>query len=1302
LNERKARALIQANTSDNERLNDPEVFLAGGGEMGALIRAMHWKDTSLGEPTTWPQALRTAVRLLLNSGHPMYIFWGEEGACFYNDAYRASIGPERHPSSLGRPAREVWAEIWDIIGPQIEQVMAGGRATWHENALVPITRYGEREDVYWTYSFGPIDDLTAPRGVGGVLVVTSETTQAVRMQRLMAFQLQLDDTLRTLEQPREVMNAAAAALGEYLEVDRCGYGEVDHSGTQLIVGGDWTTAGMPELSGRLSLAAFGSDVMDTLAEGASLRIDDIHAHPLTRQATAAFAAAGDMQSAVIVPLIKNGRMVAIFYVHQSSPRSWRDEEAVLVEHVAERTWDAVERARAEAALHSGERDLEFALHAGRLGAWSLNIGTSTLTSSRSLRESFGRDPEKAFSYQDFCDAIHAEDRERFLESLATCVEQGSDLDISFRIITPPGVLRWIGMHGQPGIDGEGIARTISGVTQDITRTRAADSRRAALIRLADLLNTIEAPSDIAFAAAEVLGSTLEVSRVGYGTIDVAAETISIARDWNAPGIKSLAGIHHFRDYGTYIEDLKKGRTVVFADARQDPRTSANAAALEAISARSVVNMPVTEQSGFVALLYLNHTNARTWTDEELELIRDVAQRTRMAIERRRAEQETRALNQYLEQEVEQRTEDLRRSESRLRTIFETSLQYQGTLDLDGTLRDANATALAGIGMSLSDVSGRHFWDIPWFSEMPGLSEVLREAVMTAAAGETVRQSIHTRIQGEWRWFDMAMRPMRDDEGTIVGIIQEAVETTQRHHAEEQLRQAQKLEAVGKLTGGIAHDFNNLLQVIGGNLQLLGKDLPDRDSSRLRLENAMAGVTRGARLASQLLAFARRQPLVPRAVNLSSFLHGMEDMLHRSLGEGIETEIVAADDLWSALVDPSQAENAMLNLAINARDAMEGRGRLLIKAGNVVLEDTDVAGHDDVEPGDYVMLAISDTGSGMSKEIIDRAFEPFYTTKADGHGTGLGLSMVWGLVKQSKGHIQISSTIGSGTTVRLYLPRSLEVAEELALPHPDDVKGGSETILLVEDHDFVRLTEAEMLRELGYHVLEAADAQQAMTMIDEGLRPDLLFTDVIMPGPLRSTELASRARERFPGLPVLYASGYSEEAIIHDGRLDPGVELLGKPFSRSDLAHRLRLLLDGAQMRPAPDEGQHQENMRQAGKDGEPCVLLVEDDALIRMATADLLSDLGYRCTEAGSGEDALAVLAGENVDILMTDIGLPGMSGRDLVVQARKALPDLRVILASGADALPEGETNAGARTIMLIKPFGEQELSAALDKIMA
>lgn len=587
-------------------------------------------------------------------------------------------------------------------------------------------------------------------------------------------------------------------------------------------------------------------------------------------------------------------------------------------------------------------------------------------------------------------------------------------------------------------DGQGRERGFIKIARDETDRRLAEARRIALLELSDRIRDIVDPAEISYAAAEILGRALGVSRAGYGTIDTAAETITIERDWNAPGIKSLAGVLHFRDYGSYIEDLKRGETVVFADAEQDPRTAATADALKEISAQSVVNMPVTEQSGFVALLYLNHATAREWTPGELELIREVAERTRTAVERRRAEQEIRELAASLERRVTERTADLMQ-------------------------------------------------------------------------------------------------------------------------AEEALRQAQKMEAVGQLTGGVAHDFNNLLTIIKSSSDLLRRPGLTEERRRRYVDAISDTVDRASRLTGQLLAFARRQALKPEVFDASERVHAIRDMLRTIVGSRIHigTDISCESCLVEA--DASQFETALVNMAVNARDAMNGEGSLHIRIEEIAGMPP-VRGHAG-NPRPFVAVSLTDTGLGIPADKLAHVFEPFFTTKEVGKGTGLGLSQVYGFAKQSGGDVAVESEVGRGTTFTLYLPRAeheassdkgrlvIEADRGEALSEHDRGR----RVLVVEDNVEVGRFSSQILADLGYETTLATNADEALKLLNEANEFDVVFSDVIMPG-MNGVDLGREIRRRYPKVPVVLTSGYSE-VLAEEGR--HGFDLIQKPYAAEELSRVLR-------------------------------------------------------------------------------------------------------------------------------------------------
>jgi PAS domain S-box-containing protein len=529
-----------------------------------------------------------------------------------------------------------------------------------------------------------------------------------------------------------------------------------------------------------------------------------------------------------------------------------------------------------------------------------------------------------------------------------------------------------------------------------------------------------------------------------------------------------------------------------------------------------------------------------------------------------------------------------------------------------------------------------------------------------------------------------------------GFIVTATDITQRLRTEAALRQSQKMESIGQLTGGVAHDFNNLLQVIIGNLEFLSREVQDNQDTQQRAKSALLGAQRGARLTRQLLAFARRQPLSPVPVDLGRLIQGMTDLLRRTLGEHIQIETVVAGGLWNTLVDPTQVESAILNLAINARDAMPEGGKLTIEVGNAFLDDTYAAEHMEVTSGQYVMLGATDTGVGMPPDVAARAFEPFFTTKQESEGTGLGLSMVWGLVKQSGGHVRIYSELGQGTTIKLYLPRERRAEERLPGAFDQSIVGGSERILVVEDDAQVRQIAVDMLKQLGYRVLTAEDGEQALALIQSGATFDLLFTDVVMPGPIGSRELARQAQALLPGIRILYTSGYTENAVIHHGRLDPGVHLLSKPYGIEELARKVRLVLavetaeaDVAAPEPARQQIGH--------------VLLVEDDVLVALSTVDMLEHLGLRVQQAATGRQALDIVeAHADLDAVIADVGLPDMDGHHLVRQIRQLRPGIKIIMATGfANDSGQANKDRDGAIVHLGKPYQLADLQGALQRLM-
>jgi len=697
-------------------------FLQDGGELGMIMRTHDWSATPLGPPESWPQSLRTAVRLILNTGHPMYIWWGPDLLCFYNDAYRQSIGPERHPGSLGQPGRKVWDEIWPIIGPQIDQVMSGGGATWHENQLIPITRNGRLEEVYWTYSYSPIDDDSAPSGVGGVLVVCTETTAQILAAREKAAELE--------------------------RMDR-----------------------------------------------------------MFRQAP---------------------------------------------------------------------------------GAIAMLRGPSHV----------------------------------------------------FEVINP--------------------------------------------------------------AYAQLVGHR-----------DILGKTITDA-------------------------------------------------------------LPEVAAQGFTDLLDRVFQTGETYVGRAVPVL---------LLRTPGAEPERRCLD----------------------------FVYQPLVN--------DAREVTGIFVQATDVT---------------------DVAHAEAALRALNAELEHRVE---------------------------TEIAERLKTEEALRQSQKMEAVGQLTGGLAHDFNNLLTGIMGSLELL--EIRLRQGRLTELDRyimaAREAAKRAAALTHRLLAFSRRQTLEPKPISVNSLIAGMEEMIRRTVGPAITVEVVGAGGLWTVHADPNQLENALLNLCINARDAMPDGGRLTIETANRWMDDR-AARERDLKPGQYLSLCVSDTGTGMTSDVIAHAFEPFFTTKPIGLGTGLGLSMIYGFARQSGGQVRIYSEPGQGSMVCIYLPRH-HGAGDIAkvVSEPDEVPRAEqgEAVLVVDDEPTVRMLVTEVLTELGYLAIEAPDGAEALQLLRSDIQIDLLITDVGLPGGMNGRQLADAGRALRPGLKVLFITGYAENAVVGNGYLEPGMHVLTKPFEMEALASRIRTIVAGS-------------------------------------------------------------------------------------------------------------------------------------------
>ncbi len=836
--------------------------------------------------------------------------------------------------------------------------------------------------------------------------------------------------------------------------------------------------------------------------------------------------------------------------------------------------DISTRRQAAIATQESEERLNQALAAGNgIGTWDWDIPNDRVKADERFSRLYGVPAElghKGAPLERFFGGIHSDDLPATRAAIADAMEAGGDFAAEYRLVQPDGAIRWVAAQGHCRLAGDGTPLRFPGVSFDITERKQAELRQSALLELGDAIRDLTEPDAIAYAASAILGKALQVSRVGYGIIDKTRETITVERDWNAPGITTIAGTLQFREHGSYIEDLKLGRTVAIADVDLDPRTRDNADVLKAISAASFVNMPLVEQDDFVALIYANHATPRVWNDDDLVLMREVAERVRAASERLRAEGARQA------------------SDEQFRVFAEAVPNQIWAARPDGYLYWFNQQVYRYGGLTSGALDSEHAWAGQIHPEdRPLAAERWRHALAT---GDVYAIEFRLRdVSGDYRWFLVRAEPVRADDGTILRWVgtntdiddsrrqtaqlaqwnetleeQVAERTRELMQAEEALRQSQKMEAVGQLTGGIAHDFNNLLTGITGSLELLGIRIAQgrlNDVERYSLA-AQGAAKRAAALTHRLLAFSRRQTLDPKPTDVNRLVSGLEDLVRRTVGPEVEVEVVEAVGLWATLVDPNQLENALLNLCINARDAMPEGGRLTIETANRWI-DVRTARERDLEPGQYVSLCVSDTGTGMAPDVIAKAFDPFFTTKPLGLGTGLGLSMIYGFARQSGGQVRIYSEVGNGSNICIYLPRHFGAAEDAGVQAeladaPRALDG--ETVLVVDDEPTVRMLVIEVLEELGYAAIEAADGAAGLKLLQSAARIDLLVTDVGLPGGMNGRQMADAARIGRPDLKILFITGYAENAVVGNGFLDPGMHVMTKPFAMEALAGRIKALI----------------------------------------------------------------------------------------------------------------------------------------------
>ena len=1113
-------------------------FLDHAGEMAERIRGFSWNSHPLGPPEHWPQPLKFALDMALASSFPAALYWGAEMYLLYNDAW-APIPADRHPWALGRPGAEVWADIWDVVGPQMAEVMETGQGFAIYDQMLPMERNGRPQETWWNYSFTPIRD--AEGRVLGVLNQGNETTRAVLAERA---------RLAEVERMREFFHQAPGAVALLHGPDHIF--EIANPAYLELVGGRQVV---------------GSSVAEALPEVVEQGFVDLLDHVYA--SGEAFRADGMRVELVHAPDLEP-RLRVLDFVYQPIKDANGNTTDIFVAAT-----DVTERAEAQEALQRSEERLQLALNASTgIGTWDWSAATGRITGDARFARLFGIEAGRVSeggSFEEVLEFIHPEDRGLLSRAVQQAVVTREPLALEFRVLRPNGDARWLLTQGRVIFDDAGQPVRFPGVSFDITERKAAEeaARSAAeelreaneaqafLHALAEQQRTLDNVNALMRFTAEALGTQLGVDRVGFYRV-LGEHSVQFGPYWTNGTMPPLEGVIDVAALGSNADHYRQGQTVVLRDiAREAPGGQLSK------MAAAGVGVPLLRGGQWLAVLSINTAAPRDWTAEEVAFIEAAAETSWDAVERVAA------------------VAALKESEEKFRAIANSIDQMIWSTLPNGYHDYYNHRWYEYTGVPFGSTDGEAWSGMFHPDDQERAWALWRHCLET---GEFYHIEYRLRHHsGEYRWVLGRAQPVRDESGTITRWfgtctdIQDIVDarevlarsreeleaavrerTAQLMQAEEQLRQAQKMEAVGQLTGGIAHDFNNMLAVVIGALDLLERRVAQGSSDLDRyLTAARDGATRAAALTQRLLAFSRQQPLAPVAVDVNRLVTGMIELLVRTLGEDVTVETVLPDRLRPARVDPNQLENMILNLAVNARDAMPGGGLLTITTAGTAF-DADAAAALEIAPGDYVEIAVADTGSGMAPEVAARAFDPFFTTKGVGKGTGLGLSQVFGFVRQSGGAVRIETAPDVGTTVRVYLPvdaGAVQPVLERPATEPPRARPG-EAVMVVEDEERVRGYSVEALRELGYAVIDARDGREALRIIERGQPVSLLFTDVVMPE-MTGSELAERARTILPELKVLLTSGYAPEAAGVTGEM-----VLAKPFDLDQLAVRVRAALDG--------------------------------------------------------------------------------------------------------------------------------------------
>ncbi len=950
------------------------------------------------------------------------------------------------------------------------------------------------------------------------------------MVEISNFLLALADRLRPLTRPLDVMFASTEMLGEHLSGDRVGYCDVEGDDTLSFPTG-WSRGVLDPLSGRMPIALLGDKLVAQFRAGQTAAI--VNADLDERVPEGAFVPLG-IRATISVPLIREGAWVAGLFLHQIEPRRWSEGDVELVEAVLERTWDAVERARAEealrrsvAALADSNRKLEFAAKAhqedrnfnrqiidsaidyaivatdteGLITRW--NEGARRIL-GWTEEEMLGQHADRFFTPEDVANG-------RVQTEMDGALETGRGNDERWHL-RKNGERFWA--FGEMTVLNDADQNIVGfvKVLRDRTEQRRADQERLANEA------RLRAAYDIARLGTfywDVVGGRVELDQRGREMFDLnATEQIGQEDIFARIDPKTMGSVHDAAMRAVESKErLENNYSVIWDDGSRHDILSIGDAILD-------------EQGNTKAMF---------------GVFADVT-----------AQKQAEALLR----------EAAAKSESKVNAFFELSPDLLVVVDVresgEVVIDDINPRTEAVWERARSEVVGKSLQRVVQAEIASDIERYARECFQL---GTPISYMAKRRYPSRSAYIDVSVAPI----GGSRSVMFSARDMTEQRRVEEQLRQSQKMESVGQLTGGLAHDFNNLLTGVTGSLDMLQRRVEQGRVSEVGryVDAAQGAANRAAALTHRLLAFSRRQTLEPKTLDANRLVKGMEDMIKRTIGPEITLEVAAEAGLWPVQIDPGQLENALLNLSINARDAMPGGGRLTIETSNDWVDER-TARERDVPPGQYISICVSDTGTGMPPDVIAKAFDPFFTTKPIGQGTGLGLSMIYGFARQSGGQVRIDSEVGTGTKVCVYLPRHVgEIDEEKTrtngladAPQAEQ----NETVLVVDDEATVRMLITDALDDLGYKAIQAPDGAAGLKVLQSGAKIDLLITDVGMPGGLNGRQMADAARVSRPDLKVLFITGYAENAVLSHGHLDPGMHVLTKPFAMDALARRITALL----------------------------------------------------------------------------------------------------------------------------------------------